>query len=1343
MRQRDLFSGLSAPRASVKAWFTLFVAMVMVGLSAGCNEAADPVNRVQPNVMKKEMFVGEWHYLQTVIDTPYSAGYTFVGEQGSLNKIEWEIQEDYLIARRAYEFIAGAEPEGLGEASEQNAPIAMYRIESHFDITRQYNPVTGEEQNVIYENTSDRPWHERDYMRVDWSQNLVTDSNFLVGAKIFNAISTEPAQYYVQDLEHPHAPKFEANENGEVEYMDIVNKMIVKPESVYFEGYGAIPVCYLLYQSHLDCSPGEITVRNSFLKVNEDARDYSPQDYTGDRMEKFGYFNTERPGYDDQYGVVEQSRFRFANRHNIWQQSHKRDADGNVLRCTEATADVCGGGGSECNVDYGKAHRDKAEDGSWLGACTIPYREREVRPIAYHVSKNFPESLFGDAVHFGHEWNRAFVETVSSLRENECLADGGDAATCAAERTREDHQNMFVVCHNPVVAEDHAACGPEGTSANIGDLRQNLIGWVAEPHLMSPLGYGPSAADPETGEIIMANAFVYGAAMDTLTTYARDILALLNGDVTEQEIMDGSLVDDWVLSQQAPQASMALTAHEGHAHGADYTHGINTAMDFSWAQAFAPTEPVSFESPVDALDALEMARGELSRMGTFGVGGDARARLNQLIGTDIEARMTNDEMMTMAGFDPFLPQNQEAIAMASPLRGNSPDLVFALDQARNLIQREACILNADFADDGLIGLARAIKDAVDNGDGTMEWYGVSYDLTTEDGSLDYAKVRDMLRHPIFDAVTAHEVGHTLGLRHNFSGSFDAMNYHPRYWELRDDGNMLPRLWDPMTEDEINGRITEYQYSTVMDYGHNFVVTDAEGIGHYDVAAIKMGYGDLVEVFTDMPDRASVEALSWYNVFSSLGWPVAITGESLRGGDLRATPYTEFPAMVGGRENLEKRADVPYESLTYIRELALSWPEPLGDQQGRPLVPYMFCSDEQADLGPDCLRYDMGADPYETMASVEQSYSSYYIFNAYRRGRIGFNTGSYANRIFSRYFSKLQYANQLYSLYRPIFGQAFGGRDNLLCEGPSADPDVCFFTRPDGMGAYTAAVGLGYDTFRRVATTPEPGEYALTTRPDGDDVYAVAGAGDNASVSISGFDGRALETTWNQDAGYYWFDQLERAGFFYDKIYAMFALTDPQTRFLGRDTASDERRYLINYANSFGPSLNSFFRGMLGEDWTSVAPRVDGAGKLTFPTALELEGQNMAGVPVDPNASFTVQMYAAVLSMGLIPETFDRDFQNRSRIFLEGGAESVGLAPGTPTVRFTDPRSGLTYVAVSYMDGPRETGVGAELLTRANALLAATGVGTAAERAAATAELNDFVQNVDLVRRLSWMYNFHN
>jgi len=57
----------------------------------------------------------------------------------------------------------------------------------------------------------------------------------------------------------------------------------------------------------------------------------------------------------------------------------------------------------------------------------------------------------------------------------------------------------------------------------------------------------------------------------------------------------------------------------------------------------------------------------------------------------------------------------------------------------------------------------------------MEWYGRTYALTDGSGAVDYDAVREMLRHPIFHGVTAHEIGHTVGLRHNFSGSADALN----------------------------------------------------------------------------------------------------------------------------------------------------------------------------------------------------------------------------------------------------------------------------------------------------------------------------------------------------------------------------------------------------------------------------------------------------------------------------------------------------------------------------------------------------------------------------------------
>jgi len=789
--------------------------------------------------------------------------------------------------------------------------------------------------------------------------------------------------------------------------------------------------------------------------------------YTGDRMERFGYFVSERAGYDERYGVVEPARFRFANRHNLWMESHKRDGDG-LLRCTEANAaEVCGGGGSICDLDYARAHREFDENHRLLGACTIPYRERATRPVAYHVTANFPESLWPDAHHLVEEWNGAFADVVRSLREVECLENGGDAGACAAERMRPDAEEMFVLCHNPVQADDHAACGAEGVSAQAGDLRRSIIGWVNDPHLSSPLGYGPSSADPLTGEILMGNAFIYGAAMETLTTFARDIIAVLNGDLTEGDISSGAQVQAWIDSMEAPtslETGRSRDDHAVHVDGLD-AESINEAMDFSWARS-ARSAARAPSSPAELLEAMEASEDRLWRSGALGDGTEtADARLGSLIGTDIERMMTTADMRLAAGIDPHLPVGEEALNRASPLRGGSLANARALSRAREQMQHDHCILGAEFADDSLIGLARAIVAEANGGDGVMNWYGVDYQIVNGAGELDYTLVREMLRHPIFDAVTAHEVGHTLGLRHNFSGSYDALNYQPEYWTLRDDGTMLPRAWDPMSAAEIEGRIVEYQYSTVMDYGVNFVVTDSVGIGHYDRAALKMGYGDLVEVFTNAADPGTI---AWMSFIQSAGWPVPLKLSAFTGG------FLAFQGI----------------------------DDPVVDGAGRPAVPYLFCSDEQADLNPDCQRYDQGADAYESLQSVMDTYWSYYIFNNFRRQRLGYSPEATAGRVHDRYFEKLQRANQIYALYRAVFTDIFG--DNAGFDA--------FWTRPDGMGAWTVAVGASFELLTRVVTTPEPGTYVTRPRASGEMALLPSVFGETPDLTVTPFDGRTSGST---------------------------------------------------------------------------------------------------------------------------------------------------------------------------------------------------------------------------------------
>ena len=185
MRGRRIVKGLAATGALL--------------LLASCAEDLPPRSYVQTNVVEKSLFQGEWYYSWTVIDNRYTstdsdALGTYVGDTAmdwgsgwTVARIRWVIDEDFIYAFRSHELVRGGNPDGesgnLDEDGDgeidgyRGEPVAAFSIESHFDIQRQYNPTTGEEMNVVEENTMDRRWYERTYMRVDWSANRINGYN--------------------------------------------------------------------------------------------------------------------------------------------------------------------------------------------------------------------------------------------------------------------------------------------------------------------------------------------------------------------------------------------------------------------------------------------------------------------------------------------------------------------------------------------------------------------------------------------------------------------------------------------------------------------------------------------------------------------------------------------------------------------------------------------------------------------------------------------------------------------------------------------------------------------------------------------------------------------------------------------------------------------------------------------------------------------------------------------------------------------------------------------------------------------------------------------------------------
>ncbi|MEZ4270511.1 MAG: hypothetical protein R3C68_03455 [Myxococcota bacterium] len=233
--------------------------------TVGCARDVGDIDRTAPNKVAKAIFDdgGEWHYRATVIETQFTNTRNFVveGVQGNLERIRWEIRRDVLIAYRSYEVLIGAE-EGTGDVDFNGAPVAVFPIESHFDVIREYNKATGEQSNVIVEDDSDRPWFDRQYMRVDWSTNLLKTSMNL--SRLMTAISSTP--FYVQEheVDSPYRPEVTATN------INIVNNFSLTPYPLFCVFRGI-------------CEPSEALVKLSFVKLDDslgyDAQGNAKSDY--------------------------------------------------------------------------------------------------------------------------------------------------------------------------------------------------------------------------------------------------------------------------------------------------------------------------------------------------------------------------------------------------------------------------------------------------------------------------------------------------------------------------------------------------------------------------------------------------------------------------------------------------------------------------------------------------------------------------------------------------------------------------------------------------------------------------------------------------------------------------------------------------------------------------------------------------------------------------------------------------------------------------------------------------------------------------------------------------------
>lgn len=1372
-----------SPRRPSLKLGALAASALFAGLfAAGCAQSNGDVIRVQPNVVRKaDLLDGQWFFRNTVTWTPFNTQFTFPGQTGNMEKLVWEIQEGFLVGYRSYPYTVGAESnidqnskisgttakycdadgKCTGGQKYYGAPVVAFPIVSHFDIQRGYNPATGEQTNVVSENISDRFWNQREYLRVNWSMNIlnqgsgmnwgtvqnpggplqgVTNSNWMQP----NEPGSDPYDWPTFEYKDPDG---DGPLSKQLTYFDVTGRYMAAPDSIYFEGYGNIPLCWFASGIY-DCSASEIHIRTSIAKVDVNwSRDYEPLLFPNDLMSYFGYFRTDRLNYDRKFGYNESAVIRLANRHRIWKEYYQK-ANGEVTD------------------------------------TSLPMAARTPEPIKYYFT---PASRMGGEERYAEFWepgrvieddyDRAFRRAVGAAQQK-------DPATI---------RQMFYVCNSPVKSGDPAECGNPGFSPKIGDLRFSFINTVAEPVANGLLGYGPSSADPETGQIIsgMSNTYTWG--VDLAGRDVTNWILLLTGEKSTQEYVSGVNVSDFIKNNPVynirgrQQGGLIQSELQGIPTRNEETKG---AWDRQAPRMAALMQSIAQDrNTITAKgDALKKAADELAK--------NPALEAAVLDNPDMQNDLVN-----------LLPPFARAAAMRDPsfLRTASRSVLTNIKLSQDWEKRRIEYLSKnnittfEFFDRTLVSVAteklaqrNARVAALQRDLGSTE---VEAKRIADD------EIAKQLRQQVWLATSLHEVGHTLNLRHNFQASFDSINYFDEYWDIRRDtltvqqNNQakLPRTPADLkkasegTEAQLITGMHNYEYSSIMDYSAKYF-TDFAGLGKYDEAAIIFAYsGDTqpgyVEVFENARKTSKV-------IPGSDGTNMTISGA---GADLpmvnvtHTNPnirnyterfhYSTVPLHFGEgadvisilndgllklrQRRLAKWSDVMADE-DRVRKALLADPTLLDDPDraagviGNPQlrVPYMFCPDESAD-GPvlSCNRFDRGPDYYEITRTKLEDYWNYYIDNHFRRDRAFFSGSGALNRTFGTFYTVANsYKHWVYEAYLK------SSRNQEQVQRYKLDPILQDY--------WTMAVLDGVNQHLNVMSVPPDGLFMyrnlrggprwdmISQGVDFDYLNPVGRAaleqlytsrfGAQDFVVIPRGLGRRMYSRYDYKSGFGFWNRMLEAGHYNDQVGAMFAAVVPEIDLQGVDIVADQDRYAIPYYLTFREEFQNTFSSLWANDEVKIRPVAFKSVLPSFP----LGGVNGDGIgdPLNPNQekaqiewrtyvrgtefftgfnyprerqncttgqhpyrddcwvpaqnpapaniqlTWTSRIYGLFLGMALFRVNYDLDYAKANQIYKLGSGEAFTVANGYHVVEVPDVTTGQRYAAIE-KDGapPNSTG----------------------------------------------------
>jgi hypothetical protein len=725
-------------------------------------------------------------------------------------------------------------------------------------------------------------------------------------------------------------------------------------------------------------------------------------------------------------------------------------------------------------------------------------------------------------------------------------------------------------------------------------------------------------------------------------------------------------------------ASSAPSGTDGYTVGDVSRPASSTDTDEQFASFQAPRAP-SFGELDRRMHALEKKMEQLH--GQEGRTAILSDRLVELQGSDIQERI--DAALAADAAPAALTDPTEVAAQDRPISlAKGGALQRALQQHNDQVSTGASRFRDDFS-------ARLLN---------HQYWQFWADLL-EGYPLAEASIR--LQQILYRGIMVHEIGHSLGLEHNFAGSLDRNQYHDPYFALArelplpgyleydsparggdDDGDITgpeAQRWEAdlrfVRGERLSRGIGNVMTSSVMDY-HGDLSMFA-GVGRYDAAAVMFNYFDRVEAYDTLDPTE----------FSGEIDPEAAASVGLEGlehaDDHRRELFTYYR---GGQTcqsdrdcpHSEGRETVAFQPVTQRCVNNARTPNTTGscadggcicsnfnddfnayvsgraytsDPQYTP-ISYLYCNDNRTVDLSWCTKNDAGESFQEVVDAYRQRWVQAYPHVYFRN----------------------------YNRYGPSRGYSFSG----VVEAVKIFQHLFFRFNYEGNSFRNSIGPLGYadqlfasaDVFNwlgEIIAAPDVGSYAL----DGEGIYRqISGQPGAPGSELNLYPGEGFYLWSQYQEGLNGFNRLERAGTFYDKILAIEAIAQ---RDWGLSFTIDER-YYINFYDLFDVEVIDLFGGLILRNPKAYAPRVMDASDPDAPKLAYLShyrsgdrGSNedtYPDPPIDGVDSEVLRDIAAMQALATFPIFYDTSFEQRLLVFKTGSGDGYEIpatrSDGTPT-----------------------------------------------------------------------------